>query len=122
MLMRAFAVAVTMMSVLCLAVEVEAQDAGPVIVVRTAENPTNYHSATIGNALADMLIASLSRTGTLTIVDARNPYRGAATLYVSAKVTDFRYQERALEAPPASRAVATYEQSHYRPHRRYRRR
>ena len=110
MLQRAFAVAVTMMSALCLVLDVEAQDAGPVIVVRTAENPADYHSATIGNALADMLIGSLSSTGTLTIVDARHPYRGAATLYLSAKVTDFSYQERAIEAL-ASGAVAMYEQS-----------
>ena len=107
---RAFAVAVTMMSVLCPVFQVEAQDAGPVIVVRTAENPADYHSATLGNALADMLVGSLSSTGTLTIVDARHPYRGPATLYVSAKVTDFRYQERAIQSP-ASGDVAMYEQS-----------
>ena len=110
MLQRAFTVAVMLMSAACLVLEVEAQNANPVIVVRTAENPDNYGSATIGNALADMLIANLSSTGTLTIVDARHPYRGAATLYLSAKVTDFRYQERAIEALESGSA-AMYEQS-----------
>ena len=48
-----------------LAVPVAAQDDKLVIVIDTFENPANNRSSTIGNALTDMFITSLSRTGAL---------------------------------------------------------
>ena len=114
--MRTLVVAVTIVtSILCAGVEVEGQDDRLVIVVETFENPANYYRSTIGNALTDMFITSLSRTGTFTIMDARRPYRGEADLYVSAKVTNFSYREREVEAQASNRlqseSVAMYEQS-----------
>ena len=114
--MRTLVVAVTIVtSILCAGVEVESQDDRLVIVVETFENPANYYQSTIGNALTDMFITSLSRTGTFTIMDARRPYGGEADLYVSAKVTNFSYSEREIEAQASNRSqsdsVANYEQS-----------
>lgn len=103
--MRTLVVAVTIVtSILCAGVEVEGQDDRLVIVVETFENPANYYRSTIGNALTDMFITSLSRTGTFTIMDARRPYRGEADLYVSAKVTNFSYRERKVDSQASNRS------------------
>ena len=116
---KAFAVAVTMMSVLCL--EVEAQNADPVIVVRTAENPINYHIGTIGNTLADMLIGVLSRTGTLTIVDGRHPLPSRSHTLRECQGDGFQLS-RARKRGAGIRCRGDVRAVNYRPHRRDRRR
>ena len=101
------------LSVLCSAVE--AQDDKLVIAVETFENPANHYRSTIGNALTDMFITGLSRTGTFRVMDARRGNRDAADLYVSAKVTNFGYREREIESTAENRersdSGALYEQS-----------
>ncbi|MCY3819227.1 MAG: hypothetical protein OXH52_07680 [Gammaproteobacteria bacterium] len=70
-----------------------AQDDRLVIVIDTFENPANSRSSTIGNALTDMFITSLSRTGAFTVMDGRARDDIDADLYLGAKVTNFSYQE-----------------------------
>ena len=70
-----------------------AQNDKLVIVIDTFENPANYRSSTIGNALTDMFITSLSRTGAFTVMDGRGGGYIEADLYLGAKVTNFSYQE-----------------------------
>ena len=76
-----------------LSIPVAAQDDKLVIVIDTFENPANDQSSTIGNALTDMFITSLSRTGAFTVMDGRGGGDIEADLYLGAKVTNFSYQE-----------------------------
>ena len=88
------------------AFSVAAQDRKLVIVIDTFEDPANYRNSTIGNALTDMFITSLSRTGTFTIMDTRGGTRDQvdADLYLSAKVTNFSYFEDEVAVATADRA------------------
>lgn len=79
-----------------------AQDDRLVIVIDTFENPANYRSSTIGNALTDMFITSLSRAGTFTVMDGRGGDSIDADLYLGAKITNFSYQEERVAASDRS--------------------
>lgn len=95
--MRFWAIA-TVVVVGILAASVAAQDDRLVIVIDTFENPANYGSSTIGNALTDMFITSLSRTGAFTVMDGRGGEPIEADLYLGAKITNFSYHEEAVAA------------------------
>jgi len=97
---------------------VAAQDDRLVIVIDTFENPANYRSSTIGNALTDMFITSLSRAGTFTVMDGRGGGPIEADLYLGAKITNFSYQEervaasdRSLFSLRSSSSERTYQQT-----------
>ena len=68
-----------------------------VIVIDVFENPANYRSATIGNALTDLFISSLARTGKFKIMDTRRGGPVKAGITLSAKVTHFSYDEEEVE-------------------------
>ena len=79
-----------------------AQNDRLVIVIDTFENPANYRSSTIGNALTDMFITSLSRSGAFTVMDGRGGGPIDADLYLGAKITNFGYQEERVGASDRS--------------------
>ncbi len=79
-----------------------AQNDRLVIVIDTFENPANYRSSTIGNALTDMFITSLSRAGAFTVMDGRGGGPIEADLYLGAKITNFGYQEERVGASDRS--------------------
>ena len=85
-----------------LAAPVAGQDDNLVIVIDTFENPANQRSSTIGNALTDMFITSLSRTGAFTVMDGRGGGDIEADLYLGAKVTNFSYQEERVSGTDTS--------------------
>ena len=74
-----------------------AQSEKLVIAIDAFENPANYRSSTIGNALMDLFITSLARTGKFTIMDTRRGIPVEVDVTFSAKVTNFSYREEALE-------------------------
>ena len=79
-----------------LAMPVAAQDDKLVIVIDTFENPANHQSSTIGNALTDMFVTSLSRTGAFTVMAGRGETDIEADLHLGAKVTNFSYREEEI--------------------------
>lgn len=85
------------------------QNDKPTIVVNTFQNPGNYRRSTIGNALTDMFITSLSRADRFVVIDARGGEPSDAELYFSAKVTNFSYQEEEVEASASDRSQAASE-------------
>lgn len=80
------------------AAPVAAQNDRLVIVIDTFENPDTHGSSTIGNALTDMFITSLSRTGAFTVMDGRGGEPIEADLFLGAKITNFSYQEEEVAA------------------------
>lgn len=76
------------------------QEDKPKIAANTFENPSNYGQSTIGNALTDIFVTELSKGGRFRIIDptiARDQVQGADYL-ISAKVTNFSYQEKEMQA------------------------
>lgn len=80
------------------------QDDKLTIVVNTFQNPANYRRSTIGNALTEMFVTSLSRSGKFTVIDAQGGGPFDADLYFSAKVTNFSYQEEEVAASASDRS------------------
>jgi len=80
------------------------QEEKPRLVVNTFENPSNYGQSTIGNALTDILVTELSKGGSVRIIDP-SLYSGQAgdvDYFLSAKVTNFSYQEKQIEGQGSS--------------------
>jgi TolB-like protein len=80
-----------------------AQEERPRIVVDTFENPANHRESTIGNALADIFVTELARTGRFRIIDttSRGQNESRPDFRFVAKVTNFSYQEKEIAAASA---------------------
>lgn len=73
--------------------------AKPRLVIKTLDNPSTSANSTIGNAVTDLFVTELGKTGRFTLLgpDGRDP-----ELVLTGKVTSFSFQEHSIQ-----REVAT---------------